>query len=347
MGILNSPHLQILDSYFNRKEDYQIDIRISSLLVPSNTKMRSPSKSVTKRVRDAESELNLPPGFRFHPTDEELIVHYLCRKSQTAERITVVASPPPIIADIDLYKHDPWELPEMALFGTNEWYFFTPRDRKYPNGSRPNRVAGNGYWKATGADKPIKPKSDPNTTVGIKKALVFYAGKGTTGIKTNWIMHEYRLAMPNPTPSKHTNTTISKLDDWVLCRLYNKKNNPKEKIIPENNNIHRIGDLIHPTSPLNESQSNNSDNMNSFENSDGEFGGNFGGDESFTKVKGTSDQSSMKPMENLVQRDDDGNEWLDRMSLEDLHHWLEAMPPNYNVYKMSNISNPYQQYISN
>lgn len=81
----------------------------------------------------------------------------------------------------------------MALFGTKEWYFFTPRDRKYPNGSRPNRVTGNGYWKATGADKPITSKSDPNVTVGIKKALVFYAGKGLKGIKTNWIMHEYRL----------------------------------------------------------------------------------------------------------------------------------------------------------
>lgn len=78
----------------------------------------------------------------------------------------------------------------MALYGEKEWYFFTPRDRKYPNGSRPNRSAGTGYWKATGADKPVgKPKP-----VGIKKALVFYAGKAPKGVKTNWIMHEYRLA---------------------------------------------------------------------------------------------------------------------------------------------------------
>ncbi|CAH1452846.1 unnamed protein product [Lactuca virosa] len=311
--------------------------------------MRSPSKSVTKRVRDAESELNLPPGFRFHPTDEELVVHYLCRKSQTAEEIYGVAPPPPIIADVDLYKHDPWELPDLALFGTNEWYFFTPRDRKYPNGSRPNRVTGNGYWKATGADKPIKRKSDPNTIVGIKKALVFYTGKGVKGIKTNWIMHEYRLPMLNTTPSKHT--TISKLDDWVLCRLYNKKNNPKVKIISEDNSIHHIRDL-HPISPLDESQSNNSDSMTS----DGEFGGNFEGDvmflsdlppESLTKVKGTSEQSSIEEMVNLMQGGDDGNEWLDSLSLEDLNHWLEAMPPNHDVYELPIIYNPNQQYFFN
>lgn len=78
----------------------------------------------------------------------------------------------------------------MARYGEKEWYFFSPRDRKYPNGSRPNRAAGNGYWKATGADKAIgQPK-----TLGIKKALVFYAGRSPRGIKTNWIMHEYRLA---------------------------------------------------------------------------------------------------------------------------------------------------------
>jgi hypothetical protein len=55
--------------------------------------------------RDAEAELNLPPGFRFHPTDEELVVHYLCRK------VACQQLPVPIIAEVDLYKFDPWDLP--------------------------------------------------------------------------------------------------------------------------------------------------------------------------------------------------------------------------------------------
>ncbi|GMI67585.1 Arabidopsis NAC domain containing protein 2 [Hibiscus trionum] len=158
-----------------------------------------------------KGELELPPGFRFHPTDDELVNHYLCRKC-ASQSIAV-----PIIAEIDLYKFDPWQLPDMALYGEKEWYFFSPRDRKYPNGSRPNRAAGTGYWKATGADKPIgKPK-----TLGIKKALVFYAGKAPHGVKTNWIMHEYRLANVDRSAGKKNNNL--RLDDWVLCRIYNKK----------------------------------------------------------------------------------------------------------------------------
>ena len=168
------------------------------------------------RRRDAEAELNLPPGFRFHPTDEELVVHYLCRK------VARQPLPVPIIAEVDLYKLDPWDLPEKALFGRKEWYFFTPRDRKYPNGSRPNRAAGRGYWKATGADKPVAPKGSART-VGIKKALVFYSGKAPRGVKTDWIMHEYRLADADRAPGGKKGS--QKLDEWVLCRLYNKKNN--------------------------------------------------------------------------------------------------------------------------
>lgn len=49
----------------------------------------------------------LPPGFRFHPTDEELVVHYLKKKAAS------VPLPVAIIAEVDLYKFDPWELPGM------------------------------------------------------------------------------------------------------------------------------------------------------------------------------------------------------------------------------------------
>ncbi|KAF8007152.1 hypothetical protein BT93_K1220 [Corymbia citriodora subsp. variegata] len=160
---------------------------------------------------------NLPPGFRFHPTDEELILHYLRKK------ITSSPLPVSIIAEVDLYKFDPWELPGKATFGEMEWYFFSPRDRKYPNSARPNRAAASGYWKATGTDKIIM-DSSTGENLGVKKALVFYEGKPPTGSKSQWIMHEYRLANP-PVPI-YTNKAVKlkelsmRLDEWVLCRIY-------------------------------------------------------------------------------------------------------------------------------
>ncbi|KAH0448434.1 hypothetical protein IEQ34_022234 [Dendrobium chrysotoxum] len=129
----------------------------------------------------------LPPGFRFNPTDQELINCYLTKK--------VTASLPSdwkIIADIDLYKFNPWDLPGKAFFGEGEWFFFSPQKRKYPNGVWPNRAAGLGYWKATGTHKPIL-STDGSNCIGVKKALVFYKGRPLKGIKTEWVMHEYRL----------------------------------------------------------------------------------------------------------------------------------------------------------
>ncbi|KAL0787948.1 hypothetical protein Bca101_004194 [Brassica carinata] len=166
---------------------------------------------------------NLPPGFRFHPTDEELVVHYL--KSKVASAPLPVAT----IGEVDLYKFDPWELPAKASFGEQEWYFFSPRDRKYPNGARPNRAATSGYWKATGTDKLVL-ASDGKLKVGVKKALVFYSGNlqkaskaigscmsivsSTTNLITD---HQDVTSATRETPSGY-------LDDWVLCRIYKKNN---------------------------------------------------------------------------------------------------------------------------
>nr|ASK12105.1 NAC domain-containing protein 065 [Setaria italica] len=153
----------------------------------------------------------LPPGFRFQPTDQEIIVCYLKKKIDAATAVTS------IIADVDIYKFDPWDLPDKAaMFGDGEWFFFSPRDRKYPNGARPNRRAGSGYWKATGTDKPILASG---RCLGVKKALVFYQGRSPKGTKTHWVMHEYRLLDAAPPMSSNS----MRLDDWVLCRVRNKQ----------------------------------------------------------------------------------------------------------------------------
>lgn len=111
-----------------------------------------------------------------------------------------------------------------ATFGEQEWYFFSPRDRKYPNGARPNRAATSGYWKATGTDKPIL-TSIGNQKVGVKKALVFYGGKPPKGIKSNWIMHEYRLVNNNNNFSKPPDASNKKASLRVHLILFGLSNN--------------------------------------------------------------------------------------------------------------------------
>ncbi|XWS15706.1 hypothetical protein CRYUN_Cryun34aG0024900 [Craigia yunnanensis] len=154
-------------------------------------------------------------------------------------------------ADVDAHACKMYVMTPLrgkATFGDQEWYFFSPRDRKYPNGARPKRAATSGYWKATGTDKPIV-TSNGNQKVGVKEALVFYGGKPQKGIKTNWIMHEYRL-VDNNSASKTQIADIANrkaslreriLDDWVLCRIY--KKNSTQRLMERDNDYSMDGML--------------------------------------------------------------------------------------------------------
>ncbi|KAI3429157.1 NAC domain-containing protein [Psidium guajava] len=153
------------------------------------------------------------PGFRFHPTDEELVGFYLRRKIQ--HRPLSIE----LIRQLDIYKYDPWDLPKLATTGEKEWYFYCPRDRKYRNSARPNRVTGAGFWKATGTDRPIY-SSEGSKCIGLKKSLVFYKGRAAKGVKTDWMMHEFRL--PSLTDSSSQN--IPAHDSWAICRIFKKTN---------------------------------------------------------------------------------------------------------------------------
>ncbi|KVH93058.1 protein CUP-SHAPED COTYLEDON 2-like [Cynara cardunculus var. scolymus] len=160
---------------------------------------------------NSNADSHLPPGFRFHPTDEELITCYLLRKVLDGS-FTCRA-----IAEVDLNKSEPWELPQRAKMGEKEWYFFSLRDRKYPTGLRTNRATEAGYWKATGKDREIY-SSKTSTLVGMKKTLVFYRGRAPKGEKSNWVMHEYRLE------GKFAYHFLSKTskDEWVISRVFQK-----------------------------------------------------------------------------------------------------------------------------
>ncbi|KAK7302040.1 hypothetical protein RJT34_12919 [Clitoria ternatea] len=154
--------------------------------------------------------VSLPPGFRFHPTDEELVSYYLKRKIN-GRKIDLE-----IIPEVDLYKCEPWDLPGKSLLPGKdlEWYFFSPRDRKYPNGSRTNRATKAGYWKATGKDRKVNSQS---RAIGMKKTLVYYRGRAPHGSRTGWVMHEYRLD-----ERECDNASIGLQDAYALCRVFKK-----------------------------------------------------------------------------------------------------------------------------
>uniref|UniRef100_A0A0E0B4S1 NAC domain-containing protein n=1 Tax=Oryza glumipatula TaxID=40148 RepID=A0A0E0B4S1_9ORYZ len=136
--------------------------------------------------------LRWPPGFRFSPTDEELVLYFLKRRIATGR-------PTPYIADVDVYKSHPSHLPERSALrtGDKQWFFFSRMDRKYPNGTRASRTTGEGYWKATGKDRSIcnggGGGAASGRAVGSKKTLVYHHGRAPRGERTDWVMHEYTL----------------------------------------------------------------------------------------------------------------------------------------------------------
>ncbi|KAL9228604.1 hypothetical protein vseg_004163 [Gypsophila vaccaria] len=141
------------------------------------------------------------PGFKFSPTDEELILYYLHNKLLGFENCVQV------ISEVDLCKYEPWDLPAKSIINSDrEWFFFSPRGKKYPNGSQSKRATETGYWKATGKERSVKSGSK---LIGTKRTLVFHIGRAPKGERTEWIMHEYSM-------------TKKGQDALVVCRVRKK-----------------------------------------------------------------------------------------------------------------------------
>ncbi|KAK3420258.1 hypothetical protein EUGRSUZ_G01067 [Eucalyptus grandis] len=135
---------------------------------------------------------NLPVGYGFRPTDEELVDYYLKLKVQGFTGVDC------IIPEVDICKWEPWELPrifeEQSIIPPDdkvqEWWFF------YLQTSPIQRSTPLGFWKKTGVDRTIK-AGDSNREIGTKKTLVFHRGHGKRGIGTKWVIHEYHLLTNN------------------------------------------------------------------------------------------------------------------------------------------------------
>ncbi|KAG6754907.1 hypothetical protein POTOM_040710 [Populus tomentosa] len=148
------------------------------------------------------------PGFRFHPTDQELIIHYLRKKVSC------------IFKSGSRYNSRRGYL-QIQSMGTSslgylEASFSLPLLFCLPVQEKPclGRASGFSLAQETG--------NTPLMCLGVKKALVFYKGRPPKGLKTSWLMLEYRLL--EDTHHLHRLRGTMRLDDWVLCRVRQKSN---------------------------------------------------------------------------------------------------------------------------
>lgn len=79
-----------------------------------------------------------------------------------------------------------------AMSEGNKWYFYSRRTQ--------SRITGSGYWQPVGVEETIY--SSGGQRVGMKKYNAFYIGQPSEGVKTNWIMQEYRLSDSSSSSSR-------------------------------------------------------------------------------------------------------------------------------------------------
>ena len=55
---------------------------------------------------------NMPPGYRFYPTEEELVSFYLHKMLEGDQREDLNR----VIPVVDIYDYQPWDLPGKILY---------------------------------------------------------------------------------------------------------------------------------------------------------------------------------------------------------------------------------------
>ncbi|KAK8596118.1 hypothetical protein V6N12_064617 [Hibiscus sabdariffa] len=142
-------------------------------------------------------------GFRFFPTEEELVSFYLRNQLDGMRRDMHL-----VIPVLNVYDEEPWDLPKLAgelcKGDTEQWFYFTPTQEKEAHGGRPKRTTASGYWKAAGS--PGYVYSSDDQVIGTKRTMVFYKGKAPCGRKTKWKMNEYRAIDPSAAAAPKVNT---------------------------------------------------------------------------------------------------------------------------------------------
>ncbi|KAL6900944.1 hypothetical protein ACP4OV_005620 [Aristida adscensionis] len=199
--------------------------------------MESAAPVLVRHAGGVAALRQLPPGFRFRPTDEELVVQYLRRKAFGAPLPAAVI---PVVPD--LFALDPWDIPGAT---EGEKYFFAVRPAAGGGGGKKQQGAGrcaaataSGRWKAAGKERPVAlPRPcGGSLLVGVKRAMAFAprakkkaAAPAAAAVTTGWVMHEYRLAAP----LHNKGCSLGEAQgEWVVCRVFQKSCRPARRRAP-------------------------------------------------------------------------------------------------------------------
>ncbi|GAU49455.1 hypothetical protein TSUD_407420 [Trifolium subterraneum] len=133
---------------------------------------------------DLEGAPKLPIGFRFDPTDDILVNFYL--KSKVYNQPLSLHG----IQEFDVFQTEPWMLPyDRNSLKNRKYYIFDIRNRRFQN--MDTRVTGNGEWRTVEKNKELALPS--NYFIGRKNTLVYWRKQGNEVVKTQWVMHEFRM----------------------------------------------------------------------------------------------------------------------------------------------------------
>ncbi|KAE8711120.1 vacuolar protein sorting-associated protein 55-like protein isoform X1 [Hibiscus syriacus] len=167
---------------------------------------------------------DMPPGFRFYPTEEELLSFYLHNMLEGKREHLNNLINNRVIPVVDIYGYNPTDPPQFSVSlchkGTEQWVFFVPRNESEARGGRPKRLTDSGYWKATGS--PSLDYASDDRTIGFKRTMVFYNGRAPSGgHKTDWKMNEYKAFHGEASLANGAQLPPLR-QEFSLCRVYTK-----------------------------------------------------------------------------------------------------------------------------
>ncbi|KAI3768824.1 hypothetical protein L2E82_19659 [Cichorium intybus] len=158
-------------------------------------------------MRTTARSIQMPIGYRFRPTDEEIIIHYLRPKV-----FSLPLPAPAILHAHHLFLHHPSRLPGDHK---EKRYFFckTSSHRPFSNPA--------GYWKPVINSEKFILAPGCNHPIGFKKRFVFYQVSDHRRSRTPWILHQFRLLYPLP----------MKMEEWTVCSIHMSKKHKKSQQI--------------------------------------------------------------------------------------------------------------------